>query len=190
MKNINIIIASFFTFYVFFLCSPIQISAATESVRIIRQDCTGYTNCYTSLSAWEAGENRDLTATDEIAVARIEGTWTNPDTAALVINGWTTGPDNYIKIYTASEARHSGVWNAGKYRLETTDIDAFSIQEDYAKIDGLQIRVINPSAPRKEFFSYYNQNGEITLGNSIIHGSGSNSVGIGINSATTGSINL
>jgi hypothetical protein len=56
---------------VLFFLIPNLSSAATESVRVIRQDCTGYTNCYTSLSAWEATENRDLTATDEIAVARI-----------------------------------------------------------------------------------------------------------------------
>ena len=93
-------------------------SAATESIRIIRQDCTGYTNCYTSLSAWEAAENRDLTATDEIAVARIEGVWTTPDTTAVTIDGWTTDATRYVKIYTTPEARHSGVWSTGKYRLE------------------------------------------------------------------------
>src|SRR3989338_10070796 len=76
-------------------------SAATESIRIIRQDCTGYSNCYTSLSAWEAAENRNLTVTNEIAVARIEGTWTNPDTTAVTIDGWTTDATRYIRIYTA-----------------------------------------------------------------------------------------
>src|SRR3989344_9507887 len=94
--------------------------AATESIRIIRQDCTGYTNCYTSLSAWEAGEQRDLTATDEIAVARIEGTWTNPDTTPVTISGWTTDATRYIKIYTTPEARHTGKWDNTRYRLENS----------------------------------------------------------------------
>jgi len=103
--------------FLFLFLIPNLSSAATESIRVIRQDCTGYSNCYTSLSAWEAGEQRDLTATDEIAVARIEGVWTNPDTTAVTIDGWTTDATRYIRIYTTLEARHGGVWSDAKYRL-------------------------------------------------------------------------
>jgi len=117
-------------------------SAATESVSVIRQDCTGYSGCYTSLSAWEAAQQRDLVASNEIAVARIEGTWSNPDTTAVTIDGWTTGVDNYIKIYTAPEARHNGVWSDTEYRLDGVANYTYmlSILEPYTKIDGLQIK--------------------------------------------------
>ena len=165
-------------------------SAATESIRIIRQDCTGYTNCYTSLSAWEAAENRDLTATDEIAVARIEGVWTTPDTTAVTIDGWTTDATRYVKIYTTPEARHSGVWSTGKYRLEPNDADALKIKDDYVTVEGLQIGITNPTIQRKEFSSIFNQNGVVTLSHSIIRGSGVNSVGVGVSDVTTGSVNL
>lgn len=91
--------------------------AAVETISVIRQDCTGYTNCYTSLASWETARQRDLVAADEQETARIEGTWTNPDSTALNISGWTTDVTHFIKIYTAPDARHSGVWNATKYRL-------------------------------------------------------------------------
>lgn len=117
-------------------------NAATESVSVIRQDCTGYSSCYTSLSAWEAAQQRDLVASNEIATAMIEGTWTNPDATAVTIDGWTTGVDNYIKIYTTSEARHGGVWSDTKYRLDGVANYTYmlSVLEPYTKIDGLQIK--------------------------------------------------
>ncbi|MCR4283820.1 MAG: chitobiase/beta-hexosaminidase C-terminal domain-containing protein [Parcubacteria group bacterium] len=113
--------------------------AATESIKTIREDGTGD---YTSLSAWEAGEQRDLTATDEIAVARIEGTWTNPDTTAVTIDGWTTDATRYIRIYTAPEARHTGKWDTGRYMLQAGG-NTLNIQEQYTRIDGLQVYQTN-----------------------------------------------
>ena len=47
------------------------------------------------------------------------------DTGTVTVDGWTTGVDNYIKIYTLVNSNkvgvsqmHSGVWGTGKYRLE------------------------------------------------------------------------
>lgn len=31
-----------------------EVKAATETIGLVRQDCAGYSNCYTSLAAWEA----------------------------------------------------------------------------------------------------------------------------------------
>ena len=140
-------------------------SAATESIRIIRQDCTGYSNCYTSLSAWEAAENRNLTVTNEIAVARIEGTWTNPDTTAVTIDGWTTDATRYIRIYTAPEARHVGVWSDAKYRLSNSGRAIYNV-EPYVKIDGIQID--NKTSTSQGILSY--QSG-VEISNSIIKNS-------------------
>jgi parallel beta-helix repeat protein len=129
---------------------PFKANAVTENISLIRQDCTGYTNCYASLFAWESAKQRDLVALNETETVRIEGNWTNPDTTQVSIDGWTTSPTNYIKIYTASDARHSGVWNNGKYRLEITapnwDGNAISIHENYVRIDGLQISFTDNTA--------------------------------------------
>ena len=124
-------------------------SADTEVIGLVREDCTGSENCFTSLSAWEAAYGGinfssfgcaagDLVCVDKIAVAQIDGTWTNPDTSRVVINGWTTGPNNYIRIYTTPEARHDGKWNTGKYRLSYAG-RVIHNYETYTKIDGVQI---------------------------------------------------
>ena len=73
------------------------------------------------------------------------------DTTAVTINGYTTGENNYIKIYTPKNTttecntnqRHQGKWDEGKYRIEITVSgnaqNGILIQDDYVRIDGLQI---------------------------------------------------
>ncbi|PIR58088.1 MAG: hypothetical protein COU71_00525, partial [Parcubacteria group bacterium CG10_big_fil_rev_8_21_14_0_10_38_31] len=135
----KLILLTIFTFLLFFSFTS-NTSASTESTAIIRENCAlksiPSANCYTSLSAWETAEQRDLTATDEIAVARIEGTWTNPDTTPVTIDGWTTDATRYIKIYTTTEARHTGKWDNTRYRLESGNFGAKIVnnQQDYTRI--------------------------------------------------------
>jgi len=97
---------------------------ATEVIKIVDPDNGSGTN-YTSLSAWEAGEQGDLTgARDEIAVAKCRCTGGTADTTGLIIEGWTTDSTRYIKIWTdpAESYRHNGKWTTGnKYRLYTSD---------------------------------------------------------------------
>jgi len=113
---------------------PLSIHAATEVVKTIRADGTGD---YTSLAAWEAAENKDLVAADQIAVARIEGSWPNYD-GKVVFEGWVTDRNRYIRVYTAPEARHNGKWDEAKYRMRG-DFGTIDIRAGYVKIDGLQI---------------------------------------------------
>ncbi|VAW31870.1 hypothetical protein MNBD_CPR01-34 [hydrothermal vent metagenome] len=126
-----------------YIFSAVPAFAATESIAIVRENCAlksiPTANCYTSLSAWEAGEHRDLVASDEIAIAQIEGPWANPDTTPVVIDGWKTDATHYIKIYTTGAARHSGKWDDTKYRLEVGHTTAIKSMEEYVRIDGLQI---------------------------------------------------
>ena len=101
-------------------CADNQASAE-EVVAIIRENCGGYSNCYNTLAAWEAdygginfedNPQGDLVTADKIAVARIEGTWTQADTAPLSLSGWTTDAEHYIRIYTtmARRAAATGWW--------------------------------------------------------------------------------
>ena len=70
-----------------------------------------------------------------------------PDGTAVTIDGYTTGADNYIKIYTPNDTsteanavqRHRGKWNEGKYRLT----NLFQINEENVRIDGLQISALD-----------------------------------------------
>jgi hypothetical protein len=141
----------------------------TEVVHRIRQDCSGYNDCYESLSAWEAAQNRDLVAAGEIAVARIEGTWTAADTSIININGWTTDENHYIHIYTTEEARHDGVWDTNKYRVTYTlanNDPAFQINEDNVIVDGLQIEQAH-TTPNDRSGVYVNGD-NISVANNII----------------------
>jgi len=80
-----------------------------------------------------------------IAVAKIDGTWTSPDTTPVTIDGWTTDADHYIRIYTTETARHDGKWDESKYRLEVAGTEygtkALYILEPFVKIEGLQIKI-------------------------------------------------
>ena len=72
---------------------------------------------YTSLSAWEAGEQRDLVTANEIA--RLEcykGDYSSVggginyivELDTVTVDGWVTGPNNYIEIVVPSTERHDG----------------------------------------------------------------------------------
>jgi hypothetical protein len=148
--------------------------AADEAVAVIRQSCGGYSNCYTSLSAWEAAygglPNGDLISQDKIAVARIEGTWAQLDTTPLEISGWTTDAEHYIRIYTTSEARHDGTPSSG-YRLVTTGSRPIYSNVAYSRVEGLEIHGLyngsliyaRPGA---------GVDGDIRLSHNLIHGNG------------------
>jgi len=87
-----------------------------------------------------SGTGDDLGASP-IAVAKIDSTWSAADTTAVDIDGWTTDHDNYIKIYTTTDARHRGKWDDALYRLDPGAVDdAIDVQENYVTIEGLQLR--------------------------------------------------
>ncbi|MFA4873701.1 MAG: hypothetical protein WC659_07295, partial [Patescibacteria group bacterium] len=80
-----------------------------------------------------------------IATAKIDGAWTGADTTQVSINGWTTGPTNYIRIYTTPTARHQGKWDDSKYRLEVSN-STLLVYEDYANFEGLQLKITRGDA--------------------------------------------
>ena len=169
-----------------------------SGVSLIRENCTGYSNCYTSLAGWQAafgGINfggcaaGDLVCANKTAVAQIDGLWANSDTRSLRIDGWRTGPNNYIHIYTTPQARHNGKWKSNAYRLVSADpsIAPLDLKESYIRIDGLQIYadlVTNPRAPNYGVYIYNladaTTTADIRISNSIIRGTASAPNGIGI----------
>lgn len=150
---------------------------ATEVISLIRQNCSGYSNCYTSLAAWEAAyggwPDGNLVGRDQIAVARIEGTWTQADTAPLSLSGWTTDADHYIRIYTVGAARHNGTPGSG-YRLQTSGSGPFTSYVAYFRVEVLEIQSLSNSSPIYVRMSA-GLNGEMHFSHNLIHGNGSNS---------------
>lgn len=91
---------------------------------------------YTSLSAWEAARNADLTVSDTIETAEC---YNFTDTTGVIIQGWTTDPTRYIKIYTPTAERHTGTAGTG-YRLIVSGARALQIREGHVRTEGLEIR--------------------------------------------------
>ena len=116
---------------------------------------------YTTLANWEsqsenalidiAVRNFDIASTDLVAAGAVMNVacyGDGPDGTAVTINGWTTGPETYINIFTpvlpghvGTTQRHSGVWDATKYRLvgSITFAGLLQIRDDYVRVTGLQI---------------------------------------------------
>ena len=101
-----------------------------------------------------------------IAVAKIDGAWTIADTQAVAISNWTTSASNYVKIYTTESARHSGVWDDGKYRLEVGNNRGIGCTSN-VKIDGLQIKLTLSNSNSNSGIAVSNNN---YISNNIIVG--------------------
>lgn len=118
---------------------------ATEVEHIIDPD-NGAGTDYTSASAWEAAQQRDLTSADEIAVGTGQCTGATEDTTVLSIAGWTTDATRYIKLWTDPSGgyRHSGKLSSGNvYRFNVTHLSNYQqvidVNEDFVRLIGLQI---------------------------------------------------
>jgi hypothetical protein len=117
-----------------------------------------------------SGSGDDLGAS-AVAVAKIDGTWTSADSTACDINGWTTDYDNYIKIYTTSEARHLGKWDDTKYRIQystAASAEGIDIWESYVFVDGVQIEVTAASGFPLGIRAMSPEPGIITISNNIV----------------------
>ena len=112
-----------------------------------------------------------------IAVARIDGVWTNEDINQVWLIGWTTERYNYVKIYTTESARHSGKWEETKYRIYT-DADSGLILYDikYAIVDGLQIEIGGSDDYRSGIYST-GAGGKRIITNNIIKSTNSSNIG-------------
>jgi hypothetical protein len=91
--------------------------------------------------------SQDLTASDTVMIVACYGA-SNPDNESVIINGWTTGARNYIKIYTPTDSnevgvtqRHPGKWDADKYRMEGANTEMIRNNASNVRIDGLQIYI-------------------------------------------------
>ena len=112
---------------------------ATTIVRTVK--AAGQGGDYTSLSAWEAGEQAvrsNLVARDEVAAAECYG-FEDPNLA--VLSGWTTDQTRNLLVYPHESARHSGVFTTSGYRLtggQAGDI-RLNAGVPYTTIYGIQV---------------------------------------------------
>ncbi|KPJ58601.1 MAG: hypothetical protein AMJ46_13950, partial [Latescibacteria bacterium DG_63] len=120
----------------------------------------GVYRAYTSLFKWEAQDENDTlddsvedfdTSMDLVndgTLMMVACYGDGEDTDSVYIDSWTTGPDNYIKIYTpvslsevGTSQRHNGTWDTSAYRIsqDGSYFAPIGVRERYVRIDGLQI---------------------------------------------------
>ncbi|MFA5991421.1 MAG: hypothetical protein WC794_04200 [Candidatus Doudnabacteria bacterium] len=158
-----------------------RVLGSSEVVSLIRQDCSGYSNCYTSLASWQTAfggiswgscSKGDLVCANMVAKAVIDGPWNIPDTSSVALNGWVTGPNNYIEIYTTSSARHKGIPGTG-YRITGDASRAFLIYEDYVRINGISIDRTNFTGGNAfQIAAASTGQSDIRISNNFIYGGG------------------
>jgi hypothetical protein len=131
-------------------------------------DGSDWTNAYASLSLAEAGLQKDLDTANEQMTIWCRSTDDSADTTAVDIDGWTTSVDDYLTIQAADgDQAIASSYSTSRYRLEVTDTNAISINEDFLRIRGLQIKSIYSATASKGGIKW------ITVGASaVIHISG------------------
>ena len=114
---------------------------------------SGGTCAYKSLSIWEAARDDvgDLVTNDSIedVVCGSAHASHTADTGGVVIDGWTTDATRYINIRGAASDSHLGVYDATKYRLAMTNSTALNLNEQYVRVNRLQLYTVSATANGK-----------------------------------------
>ena len=141
---------------------------------------------YTSLSAWEAAQQGDLTGIrDEIAQAEC---YKFLDTTAVDITGWTTDATRYIRIYTPTAERHAGylVTDGSAYCLQAPAASAQCLRDRQAftRIEGLILDGVNCTNGRVLHAGYTVAGNQYSY--NVIKGIAANSIGIEFDQGVAG----
>jgi acid phosphatase family membrane protein YuiD len=149
-----------------------SISGTFQSGEQIRVDVSNY------FTSSDAGNPVQITA-------KIDGAWSSVDTTPVSMLTWTTGPSNYVKIYTATAARHQGKWDSTKYILKNTGNPVLAVRANYVYVDGLQIELNSPGGASQYGIEIRNTGFQVS--NNIIRRTGtSNTSSYGFDVGVTG----
>ena len=114
-------------------------SAATRIFKTVKP----YGGDNIDLASCLRDNEQDLVTGDCFLDIEISGDWSSrADTTTAVVENYTTDATHYISIYTTGAARHNGVWDASKYRIDTPNYSERALdinQNVYIRVSGLQI---------------------------------------------------
>jgi hypothetical protein len=79
---------------------------------------------------------KDLVTADEVSVAEC---YNFTDTTGVIIQGWTTDPTRYIRVYAPAGQRHNGTAGTG-YRIIPSSARAIQIREGHVRLEGIEFR--------------------------------------------------
>jgi hypothetical protein len=127
---------------------------------------------YTSLSAWESGEQADLVTADEKHVAEIQGDWSGgPDTVGVTISGWTMDSDHRVTIRTDSANRAGAKWDAARYVLQSAGAQCINIGSgNWVNLDGLQVRNTRNATFTRTIYLNQGTGREVNISNCFVVG--------------------
>lgn len=105
---------------------------------------------YTSLTSWEAAQQRNLVTVDEIAVAECYG-FVDEQTTSTTVSGWTTGINNYIEIraHPSAKATLPMTTDGSRYLLRVTPATSatgLSVQQQYTRVYDIQVENVGGNA--------------------------------------------
>ncbi|NJL58276.1 MAG: hypothetical protein HC887_00155 [Desulfobacteraceae bacterium] len=166
------------------VCSncPSDCGACTADISesVIRKNCNGVKNCYTSISAWQADfgginfgscEKGDLVCADKIAVVHCYNDWSDGLKDAFRIDGWKTDKQRFVHIRTPPEQRHNSIPKEnGVYSGFTISaIGNIEIFDDYSLIEGLIFDLMDNQAVGGVYLGSYRYGGKyVVFENNIV----------------------
>jgi hypothetical protein len=110
---------------------------AFQSPEVVVSQIAASGGDYTSLSAWESGEQKDLVTANEVAVAECQAF---EDTAQVNILGWDTAEDRFIEVRAAAGAEAQVPWSNSAYRLSSNYYGSpLGLNEGHVRIRGVQV---------------------------------------------------
>jgi hypothetical protein len=112
------------------------LNVVTGPVQVVRTLIAAGGGDYTSLSAWESAEQRNLVTQDEIAILECQaGSITN----ALNLAGWTTDATHYTVIRAATGHEHGGIPGAGFKISNNTATTTIAYTTHNGRISGIEV---------------------------------------------------
>ncbi|HML83059.1 MAG TPA: hypothetical protein PKE37_14980 [Thiomonas arsenitoxydans] len=110
---------------------------------------------YTTLSAWEAGEQRNLVTADEIAVAVCYHDWPTGLVDELDINGWTTDATRYVRVTVAEGHRHNGTPGSGFHLRKSSSGSSMVLNRHrYSRFEWLDTEQLSTSTSKYCFRAF------------------------------------
>jgi len=125
---------------------------ATTITKTIREDGSGD---YTTAAAWEAAEQTDLVAADEIARGLIQQSWVSAE-GEFAIQGWTTDATRFVVLEAEGAARHNGLFTSTAHRFlvvgNPVGFSTVRVEQGHVRLIGLQATLQNVTAGSKTAF--------------------------------------
>lgn len=121
---------------------------------------------YTTITAWEAAQQRNLVSADEIAVAECH---TGTSTEQPRIAGWTTDATRYAHVRAAAGHEHGGDFSAG-FKVTASSGGTLLQPDSYCRYTGIVIENTGTGGACVDFNTTQSQNKSFHVAGCLIKG--------------------